>query len=205
MTLVPRILTGVLLAAAAVCSHAALVYSSASAFLNNVQPGAYTETFTGVADANTNTQSFSGGYGNGYSFTASVASGQQFYFGADSLSTNDPNTAITLTFTGNTVTAIGGNFFNINQSDAFTAAVVSILLSDGTSAVFNSSTFANSYVGFTSHSAISSITFQGGSGAGLFATIDNLTIGASVPEPASLALVAVAFAGLAGSRRRKAA
>lgn len=201
MTLIPRLVTGALLAAAAVCSHAAIVYSSASAFLNNVQPGAYTETFTGVVDDSTNTQSFSGGYG--YSFTASVPSGQQFYFAADALSTNDPNTAITLTFTGNTVTAIGGNFFNINQSDAFAAAVVSILLSDGTSTVFNSSTFANSYVGFTSHSAISSITFQGGSGAGLFAAIDNLTVGAALPEPASLALVAVAFAGLAGSRRRK--
>ncbi len=117
MTRVLRHLAAI--AALLVCSSswAAAVFTSSSAFLAQVAPGAYTENFTSVVDANTNVQVFSGPGGFGY--TASVPSGQQFYFGAGSLSTNLPSIVVTLTFTGTAVTAIGGNFYAIDVADAF--------------------------------------------------------------------------------------
>jgi hypothetical protein len=128
MTRVLRHLAAI--AALLVCSSswAAAVFTSSSAFLAQVAPGAYTENFDNVVDANTNVQVFSGPGGFGY--TASLPSGQQFWFGASSLSTSNPNVVVTLTFTGTAVTAIGGHFYAIDRQDAFLSAPVTIALSD---------------------------------------------------------------------------
>lgn len=179
------------------------IYNSSAAFLALLAPTAYTETFTSVVDDNTNVQTFAG---NGaYGFTASLAAGQQFYFGTDALSTNLPNQTITLTFTGGPVTAIGANFYAIDIGDAFLAAPLTITLADGSS---TSLTFtpgdASAYRGFLSDVAITSITLST-SGRGAYATLDNLTIGTrALPEPSVLALVALALAGVAAARRREA-
>jgi PEP-CTERM motif len=67
---------------------------------------------------------------------------------------------------------------------------------------FTPSTLADSYRGFLADTFITSLVISG-PGPALYATLDNLTVG-TVPEPASLALVGLAFAGLAASRRRAA-
>lgn len=179
-----------------------LIYNNSAAFMAQVMPGYYTETFTSVVDNGTDTQTFTGP--GGFSFTASVPAGEQFYFGADSLSTNLPNFAITLTFTGTDVRAVGGNFFNIDFMDQLLADSVSIVLQDtlGTSTTFTAVDLAGSFRGFISAAPITSMTISGSGALGRYTAIDNLTIGRSLPEPASLALVGLALAGLAVGRRR---
>ena len=75
-------------------------------------------------------------------------------------------------------------------------------LSDGTFEAFTPTSFATAYRGFVSDLAITSLVI-GGPGQSLYAGLDNLTVGAAaVPEPASWALVGLALAGIAASRRR---
>ena len=198
-----RLLSAAALAVASASTFAApTIYTSSAAFLAQVGSTAYTETFTGVVDANTNVQTFSG---NGsYGFSASLDAGQQFYFGTDALSTNLPNELITLTFTGGPVTAIGANFYAIDIGDAFFSSPMTITLADGSSTTL---TFtpgdASGYRGFTSDVAITSITLSTKTQGG-YATLDNLTIGGlrTLPEPSGIALIALAFAGAAFARRR---
>lgn len=198
-----RLLSAAALAVVSASTFAApTIYTSSAAFLAQVAPTAYTETFTAVADDNTNVQTFTG---NGmYGFTATLDAGQQFYFGTDALSTNLPNEQVTLTFTGGPVTAFGANFYAIDIGDQFMSSPLTILLADGSSSTL---TFtpgdASAYRGFTSQVAITSITFSA-SAQGAYATLDNLTIGGTrtLPEPSSMALIGLAFAGAAAARRR---
>lgn len=206
MRSVSRVLAAVALSSVTAVSWAGLtqVYTSSAAFYAHLAPGSYTETFTGVVDGFSNTQAFGGV--NGLSFTASLEPGHQFYFDAEALSTNLPNDAITLTFTGGPVTAVGANFFNIDIADALVADLMKITIVDsvGTLVTFNAADFGSSFRGFMSDAAITSITVSGGTDAGRYAAIDNLVIGRELPEPASLALFGAAFAALAAARRRTA-
>jgi hypothetical protein len=84
------------------------------------------------------------------------------------------------------------------------AVPVFLTLSDGTSTTFTPTSFADSFRGFTSNVGISSLTF-GAPGAGRYATLDNFVVGRAVPEPGTMAIMAVGLAGLFAARRRRAA
>ncbi len=176
---------------------ATTVYSSSASFLANVQPGSYTETFTGLANPATGPVSFSG---SGFSYSASAPS--DIYLEGGFLGANQVAETLTIAFTGGNVSAVGGNFFATNISDAFQSVAITLKLSDNTTVIFTPTSAADSYRGFASDLNITSLTVSA-AGASLYAGVDNLTVGVSaVPEPGSWALMGLGVAGLLLARRR---
>lgn len=195
-----RLLSAAALAlASATTFAAATIYTSSASFLANVLPGSYTENFNGLT--NPPPTAFANG---GFSYTVSAPNG--LYASGDFLGTNQIDEALTITFTGNAVTAIGGNFYSSDLDDDFQAVSMTITLSDGTIEIFTPTSASDSYRGFTAQLPFTSLVISA-PGQSLYAGLDNLTIGrslASVPEPTSWALVALAVAGLGIARRRAA-
>ena len=190
----------------------AAVYTSRSTFNSAVGPGAYTESFDSLGDGDlgTQTKTFTSG---GFSFTASTGAAlpdDNDLFGVDGstatdflLSTTIPSD-LTFTFPAGNVTAVGGDFALTDTSFNVAADTFQLTLADGTT-VTRTSGSDTAFVGFTSSVPIASLTFVVPSDATAneyFATVNNLTVGTAVPEPTSLALVAVGGAGLLGRRRR---
>jgi hypothetical protein len=191
------------------------VYTTLASFLANVAPGAITETFNGAAFAPGSllASPFSFAVG-GTTVTATAAGGSTPIYISESagptgkwLGNAFGNQALTLTFSGAAVTAIGGNFFLSNSADAFVSGPMSISLSDGTSVTFTPGAFTD-FRGFVSAgAAITSVTMAA-PGTSRFNSVDNLVLGSRltsvVPEPASIVLTATGlFAiGLTARRRR---
>jgi len=174
-------------------------YTSSASFLSNVAAGAYTESFTGVAE--TPPATFTGG-----AFSYAISAPQGMFGFDDFISTNQINEAITISFTGASVFAIGGNFFATDINPDFQSVSMTVTLSDGTVETFKPATLSDSYRGFVSTVAITSLTL-GGPGQSLYASLDNLTVGAAVPaipEPTTWALLGLGLAGIAVVARRKA-
>ena len=176
------------------------VYTSSASFLSNVAAGAYTNTFTGIAEDPPTT--FSGG-----GFAYSIAADGGLYGVNDFLSTNQIDDALTINFTGNAVTALGGNFFSVDFVNAFQAVKMTVTLSDGTAVSFTPADLGSSYRGFTSTTAITSLVISA-PGQSLYSSLDNFTVGTvavpTVPEPGTWALMGLGLAGIAFAARRKA-
>jgi hypothetical protein len=188
-------------AAAMVVSQAqaaTTVHTDLTSFLAAVAGGAYAETFSGTEDT-----SFAGG---GYSYTVSAPDGT--YASGSDLGTNQAEQALTITFTGSPVSAVGGNFYATDINPDFQPEIITVTLSNGDGASFLPAS-KSSFVGFTTSAPITSLTvsFYDPNWFGRYATVDNLTVGmnaALVPEPGQWALMAMGLAGLALLKRRSA-
>jgi hypothetical protein len=171
------------------------IYTDKTTFLQHVQPGYYLETFDELpAFAKITTPyPFSG---NGFNYNASAPLelfGIQVSPPSDNaLSTNVPQDPLTLTFTSNNVTAVGGNFFLTDHDGHPIPGTVSLMLSDGTHYnVTGSAQSPQPFVGFTTapNQFITSLTLNTQVSMG-WNTVNNLYVGKVVPAPGSLMVFA---------------
>lgn len=195
-----RLLPAVALACFCTSPFAATVtYTNPATFLGQLAAGAYTETFSSVSASD----SFGGG---GFAYTLS-APGNLYYSGSFAGS-NQPYATVTISFTGTPVRAVGGNFFATLFDDSFFPAPITVTLGGGSPVTFTpTSASAGSFIGFTSDSAITSLSFSAANVPfeSLYAAVDNLTVGVvAVPEPPAALMAALGLAALAWARRRKA-
>ncbi|MCV2366624.1 PEP-CTERM sorting domain-containing protein [Roseateles oligotrophus] len=175
---------------------ASTVYTSSADFMSHVVAGSYTENFNGLSSPP------AGGAFAGGGFSYAVSAPSDLYASGEFLGTNQIDEALTITFTGGNVTAVGSNFYSTNISDQFQAVSLTITLNDGTVTTFTPTSVLDSYRGFTSNVGISSLVMSA-AGASLYVGVDNLTVGVSaVPEPSSWALMGLGLAGLIAARRR---
>jgi hypothetical protein len=204
-------LSGIAAAAAlalAASSAMATFYSSEASFVAAIQPVRYVEdfsnfTFGSPLDGTQLTWPAPGA--NGFGWTASAAQG--LYSNNSALSTNVAFDPLTLTFTGNPVTAVGGNITNTDITGAIIPGTILITLSDGTSTSVTNGT-AGSFWGYTSDTnvPIASISFvTQNNGTNGWPQVDHFysaQVAGGVPEPATLGLAAMSLGALAIRRRR---
>jgi hypothetical protein len=206
MTNTMRLLLAAFLAVGAAQSASAVttVHNNLASFLASTQPGFYLEDFSGVAAGPVPSVSF--GPVNGFSYTVQTPAGSVSGLFNDPglISTDNAADMIEIVFTGAPVTAVGGNMYATDISFAQLDTNVTIALSDGTvETYFNTS--ASDFRGFTTTGpAITSLTIDAIDPAPAFAwaTLDNLYVGAAVPEPASV-VMALGALSLLSFRRRK--
>jgi hypothetical protein len=181
--------------ACAAASAQTTVYTTNAAFLAMVAPGSYLETFTQVAVDSGPSFTYSGG---GFSYTVTADNGASTVYRSGTIIGNNlPDLSLTLTFTTGNVTAVGGEFFTTNISDIFQAAAVTLTLNNGTVVNYTPTSQTNSFRGFTTPVPILSLTMSA-PGPSLYNSIDNLRVGAVVPEPGTYAMMGL---GLLAARR----
>jgi hypothetical protein len=196
-----------LTAASAVPALAATTFTDSTSFLATLAPGAYTNGFVPptVNEQIASTFSFSGG-GFAYTFStsnpgATLSVGRR---GNEQISNRAYFSDLTVTFTAGSPTAIGGEFFAVDSDGGFWPYdAVTVRLSDGTTTSFTPTSRSDAFRGFTSTTAITSLTMTASADYYLNA-VDNLVVGqvAAVPEPGTWLMMSVGLAGLAFTRRR---
>jgi len=90
------------------------------------------------------------------------------------------------------VTAVGGEFFITNVDNFFLIAPVTITLSDGTITTYTPASRWE-FRGFVSEGPIITSLILSAPGVGNYNTLDNLIVGAAVPEPSSMLLLGFSF------------
>lgn len=207
-----RLLAGVA-GAAAVASgaHAAItVYDTTSSFASATKASTLgLDTFDDLAGGSFISSPLPRTAGT-YSYTATASLGGLYGAGggADSwLSTEEA--ASTITFSGfhDDISAIGGLFFDSDVSGAFASGAIRVSVADSlgaTSVLTLDSASLSSFRGFTTNGHITSLTvaaLQPEMGV-IWPTVNNLTLGEAVPEPATWAMMILGL-GLAGATLRR--
>ena len=210
--------------AALLCMHPSAsgqttIYTNRAAFEAALQPGYYTETFDGAGTTGEvpSPQAFIGGSTNQFAYSIATQTGTSLFYATDPtdatmtdlwLGAFESDTSLVLTITTPNVMAIGGYFFLTSIVNTFPVeGTLTIGLNNGAMQSAGPLTTDTTFIGFTTTVPISSLvfTFTSAVPTTAYATINDLIVGTTViPEPSSLALVAVGMAfGGAWSRLRK--
>tara|TARA_R110002096_G_scaffold344921_4_gene538024 strand:- start:6488 stop:7084 length:597 start_codon:yes stop_codon:yes gene_type:complete len=177
----------------------ATVYTDSASFMGALS-ASYTNGFDGAVPGPSADLNFSDGTFS-YTVGASGAGGSGLYNDTGLISTDNALDGILVTFTSGNVTAVGGNMWATDISVFPVNAQVTVSLSDGTVESFASSSAAD-YRGFTSGVVITSIFIDADDSlANAWSTLDNLTVGTTIPAPASVAMLGLG--GLVATRRRR--
>jgi hypothetical protein len=177
-------------------TRATTIFTNQAAFLAATQPGFYLETFNSlplgtIPPTLASPLNFSK---NGFSYSASTASGQDFFnigpTGDVWLSTFHEFDPIVFNVTSNNVTAIGGFFFLTDINGNISNGTVTVTLNNGSMFSINNAS-STSFIGFTTSLPIQSLTVTPpSSGPSLiFATVNDFITGAAVPETGTSALL----------------
>jgi len=190
----------VLAATASSAQAASTIFADAASFNLQVAAGSYFNSLATVGNGGTSEIILPINLsGNGFAYSIS-ATGAGLY--SDGVTTGNWNSGdpVTITFTGNPVRAIGFNVYLGNAAGTLQTDVpYSITLSDGTNDSFTPLSISN-YRGYvTAGAPITSITFNP---ITRFYNFSNITVGDSIPEPTTLAVLA--GAGVLVLRRRRA-
>jgi hypothetical protein len=194
-------------------SSATTIYIDKNDFMSKLE-SSHEEDFQSYppnASLGTNSQTISGN-GFSYEITASSNLWVASYDGGSNLAINtmDYRDTITIRFTSDNVQAVGGNFFIMDDS-AFQSVELSLMLSDGTQISYTPAS-PSDFRGFIASGStlFTMLELSLSSTAQLYATLDNLVVGASpaavgtTPEPASLLLFGIGAAGLGAVSRKSA-
>ncbi|MEI6322942.1 MAG: PEP-CTERM sorting domain-containing protein [bacterium] len=165
------------------------IYTDAASFSNAISTPNYFTNFIGLNGTLSQPFSLSG---NGYSTAITTGSGNNLDASGGHIF-DSGNVSLIFSFTlGDNVTAIGGNFFD------GAAQNVLATLNDGTNYFINA---ASGFVGFTSTSAITSLTITAPGGG--IPGANSIQFGAAVPEPSTYALCGLGALALVIVLRRK--
>jgi hypothetical protein len=176
---------------------ASTIYTDPASFLAGV--GAYYhEDFSGLPDGDNDAPlNFSQG-GFSYVMNSIGLGNDEFWVQNNRIQSMLDTQSILITFTSGNVFAVGGHMWAGDVSANPIASQLEITLSDGTVTALTSASTAD-FRGFISPVPLTSIQLTA-PGVGRYATLDHLYV--AVPEPGSLALLAVA--SLTMLRRRRA-
>lgn len=186
-------------------ASATLIVTTPGAFLAQVQPGYYLEDFDFGGYVGGISSPYASPTVNGFSFEATAPGGlwalPSQVSGNGALSTTASADLFRITFTGAPVTAVAGTFYSTDLPGNLILQNITIALNDGSSQTFVGSGF----VGFVSNVPIAYLEANGVDSPGQnWPAVDDLYVGASVPEPGTLLLLGSGIAALALRRRGKA-
>lgn len=149
------------------------IYTDRATFLLNTQSGFFENDFASVGAGASDPIPFTGG---GFAYTVAASAGQLFN-DPGVISTDQAVDSIVVTFTGNPVTAIGGNFWATDIAVQPTGTAITLTLSDATTVTYTS-TGPTDFRGFVSLVPITSITIEAPDDGGpRWSTLDNLVVG----------------------------
>jgi hypothetical protein len=207
-----QFLAVMLLAQASMASAATTVFDNEADFLAQLNPTYYLEEFSGYSYGTPLSGALTENYGPvyGYSWTATTTPNGVFpvpnglFSLPGALTTYAAEDLLTITFTGNPVTALGGSFASTDINGDVIQQTVTVNLSDNTSVSLTGSAFR----GFTSDFAILSLAIDAvdvNPTTVFWPRLEHFYVGsaiAAVPIPAAAWLFGSGLLGLLSLKRR---